>query len=126
MDISAKDVMSLRKKTGVGMMDCKKALIETNGDMEKAAEHLRKKGIISAQNRAERETNNGYISVYVHPGSQLAAMVELNCETDFVARNDKFQEFAKNLTMHIAASAPLSISEEDIDPAIIEKEREIM
>ena len=126
MEISANDVMSLRKKTGVGMMDCKKALIETNGDMEKAAEHLRKKGIVSAQKRSERETKNGYISVYVHPGSQLAAMVELNCETDFVARNEKFQEFAKNLAMHIAASAPLSISEEDIDHAIVEKEREIM
>ena len=126
MEISAKDVMALRKKTGVGMMDCKKALIETDGDMEKAAEYLRKKGIASSQKRAERETKNGYISVYVHPGSQLAAMVEINCETDFVARNEKFRDFAKNLAMHIAAAAPLSISEEDIDPALVKKEREIM
>ena len=126
MEISAKDVMALRKKTGVGMMDCKKALIETDGDMEKATEYLRKKGIASAQKRAEHETKNGYISVYVHPGSQLAAMVEINCETDFVARNEKFRDFAKNLAMHIAAAAPLSISEEDIDLALVKKEREIM
>ena len=125
MEISAKDVMALRKKTGAGMMDCKKALIEVKGDIDKAADLLREKGIAAAQKRADRETSNGYIAVYVHTGSKLAAMVEVNCETDFVARNEQFREFANNLAMHIAAAAPLSVSEEDIDPEVVEKEKEI-
>lgn len=125
MDISAKEVMALRKKTGAGMMDCKKALIEAGADIDKAADIMREKGITAAKKRAGRDTKNGYIAVYVHPGSRLAAMVEVNCETDFVARNDDFQKFANDLAMHIAATAPLSISEEDIDPATIEKEKEI-
>jgi len=125
MEISAKDVMALRKKTGAGMMDCKKALQEAGGDMEKAADILREKGIAAAQKRAGRETSNGYIAVYVHPGAKLAAMVEVNCETDFVARNEKFQEFANNVAMHIAAAAPLAVSEEDLDPEVVEKEKEI-
>ena len=125
MDVSSKDVMTLRQRTGAGMMDCKKALIDAKGDMEKAADILREKGKASAQKRADRETNQGYIAVYVHPGSKLAAMVEFDCETDFVARNEEFQEFARNLAMHIAASAPLAISPEDLDPKVIEKEREI-
>jgi len=122
MDISAKDVIVLRKKTGAGMMDCKKALTDSKGDMEKAEQKLREKGIAAAQKRAGRETKNGYIAVYVHPGARLATMVELNCETDFVARNEQFQKFAKNIAMHIAATSPLSISENDIDPSVIEKE----
>ena len=125
MDISAKDVMALRQKTGAGMMDCKKALAESNGDMDKAADILREKGIASASKRAGRETNQGYIATYVHPGSKLAAMVELNCETDFVARNEEFQELANNLAMHVAAAAPLALSPEDLDPEVIEKEKEI-
>lgn len=125
MDISAKEVMALRKKTGAGMMDCKKALIEAGADIDKAADIMREKGITAAKKRAGRDTKNGYIAVYVHPGSRLVAMVEVNCETDFVARNDDFQKFANDLAMHIAATAPLSISEEDIDPATIEKEKEI-
>ncbi len=125
MEISAKNVMALRKKTGAGMMDCKKALIEVKGEIDKAADLLREKGIAAAQKRAGRETANGYIAVYVHTGSRLAAMVEVNCETDFVARNEQFREFANNLAMHIAAAAPLSVSEEDIDPAVVEKEKEI-
>ena len=125
MDISAKEVMALRKKTGAGMMDCKKALIETNGDMDKAADILREKGITAAKKRIGRETQNGYIAVYIHPGSRLAAMVEVNCETDFVARNENFQKFTKDLAMHIAATAPLAISKEDIDPEIVEKESKI-
>lgn len=125
MEISAKDVMALRKKTGAGMMDCKKALTEVKGDIEKAADLLREKGIAAAQKRADRETSNGYIAVYVHTGSKLAAMVEVNCETDFVARNEQFREFTNNLAMHIAAAAPISVSEEDIDPEVIEKEKEI-
>lgn len=125
MEISAKDVMTLRKKTGVGMMDCKDALKEASGDIEKAVNILREKGIASAQKRSGRETNQGYIDVYIHPGSKLAAMVEINCETDFVARNSEFQEFARNLAMHIVATNPLSVSKEDIDPEIIEREKEI-
>jgi len=125
MEISPKIIMELRQQTGAGMMDCKKALTEANGDMQKAADILREKGIASAQKRADRATNNGYITVYVHPGSRLAAMVEVDCETDFVARNDEFKEFAYNVAMHVAASAPLSISPDDIDPAVVEKEREI-
>ena len=125
MEISAKDVMTLRKKTGVGMMDCKNALRETGGDIEKAVNILREKGIALAQKRSGRETKQGYIDTYIHPGSKLAAMVEINCETDFVARNSELQEFARNLAMHIAATNPLSVSEEDIDPEIIEREKEI-
>jgi len=125
MEISAQDVMALRKKTGAGMMDCKKALQESSGDIEKASDLLRERGIAKAQKRAGRDTSNGFIAVYVHPGSKLAAMVELNCETDFVARNEKFREFANNLAMHIAAAAPLSISPEDIDSQVVDKEKEI-
>jgi len=125
MEITAKDVMELRQKTGVGMMECKKALQEADGDSEKAARILREKGIALAAKRSERETNNGFIASYVHPGARLAVMVELNCETDFVARNEDFQKFARNLAMHIAATNPVSISEEDVDPAVVEREREI-
>ena len=125
MEVSAKDVMTLRKKTGAGMMDCKKALIDAQGDMEKAADILREKGIASAQKRAERETNQGHIAVYVHPGAKLASMVEVDCETDFVSRNEDFQAFAKNIAMHIAAANPLAISSEELDQDIVEKEREI-
>ena len=125
MDVSPKDVMTLRQRTGAGMMDCKKALIDAKGEMEKAADILREKGKASAQKRADRETTQGYIAVYVHPGSKLAAMVEVDCETDFVARNEEFQEFARNLAMHIAASAPLAISPEGLDQNVVEKEREI-
>jgi len=125
MDISAKDVMALRKKTGAGMMDCKKAIKEANGDMGKAADLLREKGVVAAQKRAERETNQGFIAVYVHHGAKLAAMVEVNCETDFVSRNEDFQKFAQDVAMHIAAAAPISISSDDLDQKIVEKEREI-
>ncbi len=125
MDVSAKDVMTLRQRTGAGMMDCKKALIDAKGDMEKAADILREKGIASAQKRSDRETNQGYITVYVHPGSKLAAMVEVDCETDFVARNEEFREFTRNLAMHVAAAAPMAVLPEELDPKIVEKEREI-
>lgn len=125
MDISAKDVMELRQQTGAGMMDCKKALAEAGGDIQRAVTILREKGIAAAQKRAGRATNQGYIAVYIHPGSKLAAMVEVNCETDFVARNEKFQEFARNVAMHIAAANPLAVSEDEMDPTMLEKEKEI-
>jgi len=125
MEITAKEVMELRKLTGVGMMDCKKALADCDGDIEKAAKVLREKGIASAQKRSGRETKHGIIATYVHPGAQLATMVEVNCETDFVARNDDFQEFARNIAMHIAATNPLAVSPEDMDQAVVEQEKEI-
>ena len=125
MEISASDVMALRKKTGVGMMDCKKALNETDGDLEKAANLLREKGIATAQKRSGRSTDQGYIATYIHSGAKLATMVEVNCETDFVARNEDFQKFANDIAMHITATNPVSISEDDIDPEIIEKDKEI-
>ncbi len=125
MEITAKEVMELRKLTGVGMMDCKKALKESGGDIEKAAKALREKGIASAQKRSGRETKHGIIANYVHPGSQLATLVEVNCETDFVARNEDFQEFARNIAMHIAATNPLAVSPEDMDPELVEQEKEI-
>jgi len=124
MDISAKKVMELRTMTGAGMMDCKTALADAGGDMEKAVRLLREKGIATARKRSNRDTAHGYIATYVHTGEKLGVMVELNCETDFVARNDKFREFARNLAMHIAATNPLAISEESIDPAKIESEKE--
>ncbi len=125
MEITAKDVMDLRTKTGVGMMDCKEALREAGGDIEKAVKILREKGIAQAMKRADRETKNGFIATYVHPGSRLAVMLEVDCETDFVARNKDFQAFAKSVAMHIAATNPVAISEQDVDPGLIEREKEI-
>lgn len=123
--ISAGLVKELREKTGAGMMDCKKALSEVNGDIEKAVEFLRKKGLATAQKRAGRALNEGIIQSYIHMTGKLGVLVEVNCETDFVAKNDDFQEFAKNIAMHIAASNPLGISPEDVPEDLIEKEKEI-
>ena len=124
-EISAKLVKDLRDKTGAGMMDCKEALTASGGDMVKAVEFLRKKGLATAQKRAGRATSEGAIASYIHTGSKLGVMVEVNSETDFVAKNDRFQEFAKNIAMHIAASNPLGIRPEDVPPEIVAKEREI-
>jgi len=123
--ISAAMVKQLREKTGAGMMDCKNALSEVNGDIEKAIEFLRKKGLATAQKRAGRALSEGTIQSYIHMNSKLGVLVEVNCETDFVAKNNDFQEFAKNIAMHIAASNPLGITPEDIPAEIIEKEKEI-
>lgn len=124
-NISAAMVKQLREKTGAGMMDCKKALSEVNGDIEKAIEHLRKKGLATAKKRAGRALSEGIIQSYIHMNSKLGVLVEVNCETDFVAKNEDFQEFTKNIAMHIAATNPLGIAAEDISPEIIEKEKEI-
>lgn len=124
-EITAALVKELREKTGVGMMDCKNALKETNGDMEKATEILRKKGIAKAAKRADREANEGIIEAYIHPGSKLGVLVEINCETDFVANTDDFKTFAKNVAMHIAATNPLAIDREGVDQALLDKEIEI-
>jgi elongation factor Ts len=124
-EISAKLVKELREKTGAGMMDCKEALVASGGDMTQAVEFLRKKGLATAQKRAGRATSEGTLAAYIHMGGKLGVMVEVNSETDFVAKNDQFQEFAKNVAMHIAASNPLGIRAEDVPPEVVAKEREI-
>ena len=124
-EIKAAMVKQLREKTGAGMMDCKKALLEVNGDMDKALEFLRKKGLATAQKRAGRAMTEGRIQSYIHMTGKLGVMVEVNCETDFVAKNEDFQEFAKNIAMHIAASNPLGIKPEDIPEEIVESEKDI-
>lgn len=123
--ISAKLVKELREKTGAGMMDCKEALVASGGDMTQAVDFLRKKGLATAQKRAGRATSEGTLAAYIHMGGKLGVMVEVNSETDFVAKNDQFQEFAKNIAMHIAASNPLGIRPEDVPPEVVAKEREI-
>ena len=124
-EIKAAMVKQLREKTGAGMMDCKKALLEVNGDMDKALEFLRKKGLATAQKRAGRAMTEGAIQSYIHMTGKLGVMVEVNCETDFVAKNEDFKEFAKNIAMHIAASNPLGIKPEDIPEEIVESEKDI-
>jgi elongation factor Ts len=123
--ISADMVKQLREKTGAGIMDCKKALAESEGDMDKALEFLRKKGLATAAKRAGRSLSEGTIQSYIHMGGKLGVMVEVGCETDFVAKNVDFQEFARNIAMHIAASNPLGIRPEDIPQEVIDKEMEI-
>jgi elongation factor Ts len=124
-DISAHMVKELREKTGAGIMDCKEALSECSGDMEKAVDFLRKKGLATAAKRAGRATSEGTIQSYIHMGGKIGVMVEVNCETDFVAKTDDFIEFAKNLAMHIAATNPVGISAEDVPAQVIEREKEI-
>lgn len=123
--ISAELVKQLREKTGAGIMDCKKALAENTGDMEKAVEYLRKKGLATAAKRAGRAMSEGTIQSYIHMGGKLGVMVEVGCETDFVAKNEDFQDFARNIAMHIAATNPLGIRPEEIPQEIIDKEMEI-
>ncbi len=123
--ITAAMVKQLRDKSGAGMMDCKKALTETGGDMEKAVDFLRKKGLATAAKRAGRATTEGVVMPYVHTGGKLGVMVEVNCETDFVAKSDDFQAFAKNVAMHIAAINPLGITPEDIPAELIDREKAI-
>jgi elongation factor Ts len=125
MAITAEMVKQLRDKTGAGMMDCKAALTEANGDMDKAIEILRKKGLASAAKRAGRATNNGVIGHYIHMGGKVGVLVEVNCETDFVARTDDFQTLAKEIAMHIAAADPKFVRREEIPAETLEKEREI-
>jgi len=125
MGISASMVKQLREKTGAPMMNCKKALVESNGDIEKAVTYLREKNLVTVSKKVGRATTEGIVSSYIHPGSKLGVMLELNCETDFVAQNDDFKELSKNIVMHIAALSPLYTSREDVDPDILEKEKEI-
>ncbi len=125
MSIAAGDVKALREKTGVGVLDCKKALEETSGDMEKAIVLLREKGLADAKKRANRETRNGRIELYSHGEGRVGVMVEVNCETDFVARTEAFREFAHEISLQVAASAPRWVLEEDVPEEIIKAEREI-
>jgi elongation factor Ts len=122
-DISAKDVKALRDQTGAGMMDCKKALVEAEGDMEKAVDILRVKGQAQAAKRGDRAASEGIVQSYVHATGKIGVLVEINCETDFVARNDDFQEFARDIALHIAAAAPQYVSEDEVPEE--DREREL-
>ena len=125
MGISADLVKKLREATSIGIMDCKAALIEADGDLEKATDVLRKKGLASAKKRTGRQALEGIIASYIHHGDKIGVLVEINCETDFVARTDEFKDLARNVAMHIAATSPSYISKEDVSCDVIEKEKEI-
>jgi len=125
MEITSEMVKKLRSETGAGILDCKKALKEADGDQKKAIELLRKRGISIADSKFGRETVEGLISSYIHYGGKIGVLLEVNCETDFVARTDDFKELVKDIAMHIAAMKPLYLSEEDVDEEILEKEKEI-
>lgn len=125
MDISANQVKELREKTGAGMMDCKKALAETQGDFDKAIEYLRKKGIAAASKKAGRATKEGAVSSYIHGEGKVGVLLEVNCETDFVARTEQFRQFVKDVAMHIAAAAPQWVRADEVPADVIAKEKEI-
>ena len=125
MSIDASVVKELRDKTGAGMMDCKKALVETSGNIDKAVDYLRKSGIAKAEKKGDRTAKEGLVFSYIHHGGRLGVLVELNCETDFVAKTDGFSDLAHNIAMQIAATSPLSVSREDIDQKLLDKEKEI-
>ncbi|MEW6173137.1 MAG: translation elongation factor Ts, partial [Bacillota bacterium] len=126
MEISAKLVKELRERTGVGMMDCKKALAETEGDLEKAIIVLREKGLAEAAKRSGRAASEGLISAYIHPGSRVGVLVEVNCETDFVAKTEDFKNLVHDLTLQIAASRPEYVSREDVPAEVISREKDIL
>jgi elongation factor Ts len=125
MSVSATEVKKLRDKTGAGMMDCKMALVEAKGDIEKAIEYLRKKGIASAQKRAGRDASEGAVMTYLHPGNRIGVIVEINCETDFVAKTDDFLTLAKDVAMQIAAANPIAIKREEVTEELVKKELDI-
>jgi elongation factor Ts len=123
--INAELIKELRARTNAGIMDCKEALQEADGDLEKAVDYLRKKGLATALKRAGRETSEGVINSYIHAGGRIGVLVEVNCETDFVAKTDEFRDLVKNLAMHVAATKPLGIGREDIPEEILKREEEI-
>lgn len=125
MTITASLVNELRQRTGVGMMECKKALQETAGDLEKAIDHLRKTGAAKAEKKAGREASEGLVYSYIHPGNRVGVLIEVNCETDFVARTEDFVGLVKDLAMQVAAASPVSVSRDQVPAAIVEKEREV-
>lgn len=123
---TTEDIVKLRKRTGAGVVDCKKALTESNGDIDKASEWLREKGIAAAAKKADRIAAEGAVYSYIHMGGKIGVLVEINCETDFVARSDSFQELCKNVAMHIAAARPEYVSREEVPAATVEHEKEIL
>ena len=125
MSVDAKTVKVLREKTGAGMMDCKRALVETNGDLEKAVEELRKAGVAKAEKKGSREAQEGLIYSYIHHGGRLGVLLEVNCETDFVAKTDGFKELVHNLSIQIAATNPVSVSRDNVSEDLVNKEKNI-
>jgi elongation factor Ts len=125
MTIDASIVKDLRSRTGAGIMDCKEALLDSDGNVEKAVDFLRKKGIAKAEKKVGREADQGVVLSYIHPGNRIGVLVEVNCETDFVAKTDGFQSFVKNIAMQIAATNPLSVTRDGIDSVVVDKEKEI-
>jgi elongation factor Ts len=125
MQISAEMVRKLREETGAGMMECKAALVEAAGDVDKARDILRKKGLAAAAKKAGRTASEGVVGTYIHPGSRIGVLVEVNCETDFVAKTPEFQALVKDIAMHIAATAPLYVSKEEVSAEVLDKEKEI-
>jgi elongation factor Ts len=125
MSITAQDVKTLRERTGAGMMDCKKALVEADGDMDAAIEALRVKGIAKAEKRGERAASEGTVQSYIHANGKIGVLVEVDCETDFVARNEDFVAFARDLALHVAAAAPVAVDEDGVPAEEVERERRI-
>ena len=125
MSITAQDVKALRERTGAGMMECKKALVEADGDIEKAIEALRVKGIAKAEKRGERAASEGTVQTYIHSNGKIGVLVEVDCETDFVARNDDFVAFARDLALHVAAAAPIAVDEDGVPAEDVERETRI-
>lgn len=125
MEISAQMVKGLRQKSGAGIMECKQALKETGGDIEEAVTFLRKKGLAKADKKADRETGDGAIGSYIHPGSKIGVLAQVHCETDFVANTPEFQQLVKDICMHVAASKPRFVSRDDVTQEVLDKEREI-
>ena len=125
MSISAATVKELREQTGAGMMDCKKALTETDGDTEKAKDLLRKKGLAKAQGKASRDASDGLISSYIHMGGKIGVLLEVNCETDFVAKTEDFQQLVRDISMHIAATSPAFVNRDEVPSDVLEREKEI-
>ena len=125
VSITAAQVNELRKATGAGLMDCKKALTETDGDHEKAVDYLRKKGLAAASKKSGRVATEGLVGSYIHAGGKIGVLVEVNCETDFVAKNENFQAFVKDVAMHIAAASPLYVRREEVDADVLEREKAI-
>lgn len=124
MQITVEQIKQLREATGAGVLDCRKALETTQGDLDKAIAHLREKGLAAAAKRAGREASEGLVEAYAHPGGRVAVLVEVNCETDFVARTERFQNFVHDMALHIAAMSPLYMTPEDVPPKVLEQEKE--
>lgn len=124
-EITPQLVKALRDKTNAGMMDCKRALVESGGDLDKAEDLLRKKGIASAGKKSSRAAKEGIVASYIHMAGRVGVLIEVNCETDFVAKNEAFRDFVKDITLHIAAASPLCVTREEVDPALVARERDI-